>query len=96
MPISSPVKAACSTAKLLSITCHVAKAIVLPIASRYRSVLRSVSSLLNMDAISRLGEWDRSIATNNGYSLRAQTIISLAPDVISYYFCRPPRFAAPS
>ena len=40
MPISSPVKLAFSTVKLLSNTCHVANAIVFPIASRNNKVLR--------------------------------------------------------
>jgi len=39
-PISSPVKAARSTTKLLSITCQVTNAIVLPMARRYKRVLR--------------------------------------------------------
>ena len=40
MPISSPVKLAFSTVKLLSNTCHVANAIVFPMASRNNKVLR--------------------------------------------------------
>lgn len=42
-PISSPVNAALSTTKLLSRTCQVAKAMVLPIASRNSNCLRLCS-----------------------------------------------------
>jgi len=57
MPISSPVKFAFSTTKLLSNTCHVANAIVFPMANRNNKVLRlrSGGSFIN-DCI-----WDQSL-----------------------------------
>ena len=44
IPISSPVKAALSTTKLLSNTCQVVKAIVLPMANIKSRVLRFCNS----------------------------------------------------